>query len=199
MKFTPENGKITLAAKDIGDFVEICISDTGVGISSENIKKVFAIDEKFTSKGTNNEDGTGLGLILCKEFVEKNEGHICIESEIDKGSSFYFTLKKAQNTKNNMVNNVENILKQIKKFPIETEKSFCDEILRGTNKPVATFSIKEMTELPVRIKSVAQKYNFPVFINYSAILRQALSDFDIDTMVILQKALDDCIRKLYKN
>jgi ligand-binding sensor domain-containing protein/signal transduction histidine kinase len=73
-------------------FIEVQVKDQGVGISAENLQKLFHIDVKFKSKGTKGETGTGLGLILCKEFVEKNDGKIWAESKEGEGSSFFFTI-----------------------------------------------------------------------------------------------------------
>jgi signal transduction histidine kinase len=92
IKFTPENGKIDIKAVNQGKFIEISVNDNGVGISEENKKRLFKIEENFTTKGTSNEKGTGLGLILCQEFVEKNGGRIWVESELGKGTSFIFIL-----------------------------------------------------------------------------------------------------------
>ena len=92
LKFS-ENGQITVSAEKINDFVTVCVQDTGVGISPADQEKLFSQNENLTRKGTQNEKGTGLGLILCKEFVEANGGKIWVDSEIDKGSKFYFTVK----------------------------------------------------------------------------------------------------------
>ena len=73
----------------------VTVCDTGMGINLENQKKLFKIEENFTTFGTNNEKGTGLGLILCKEFVEINGGKIWVESEEEKGTCFHFTIPKA--------------------------------------------------------------------------------------------------------
>jgi two-component system sensor histidine kinase/response regulator len=89
IKFTPEHGMVSISAKQKDDFVEISISDTGVGLKSEDVDKLFRIDVNQTTVGTSKEKGTGLGLILCKEFVEKNGGTIGVESEEGKGSRFY--------------------------------------------------------------------------------------------------------------
>jgi len=94
IKFTPKNGKIKIDAKSDNDFIEIAVSDTGVGLTKETIGKLFKIETSFSKKGTENETGTGLGLLLCKEFVEKHGGKIWAESEEGKGSSFYFTVPK---------------------------------------------------------------------------------------------------------
>lgn len=92
IKFTPENGNISIHLIKQADFCEITIKDSGVGISPEDIQKIFRIDSNHSTLGTNGEKGTGLGLILCKEFIEKHNGKIWVESVIGKGSRFIFTL-----------------------------------------------------------------------------------------------------------
>jgi len=92
IKFTPENGQIEISAQETENDIELSIQDNGVGIKSEDIDKLFRIDVSYTTPGTAKEKGTGLGLILCKEFVEKNGGKIGIETEEGKGSRFYFSL-----------------------------------------------------------------------------------------------------------
>jgi signal transduction histidine kinase len=94
IKFTHPQGQITISAESKKDKVEIAISDNGVGIKNENVEKLFRIAENQTTLGTKNERGTGLGLILCKEFIEKHGGKIWVESEAGKGSKFYFTIPK---------------------------------------------------------------------------------------------------------
>ncbi len=93
VKFTPNNGKVTIdcRTKDNKECI-IVVKDTGIGISKENIKKLFRIDEYFSTSGTAGESGTGLGLIICKEFIEKNKGSFHIESELNNGASFIFSL-----------------------------------------------------------------------------------------------------------
>ncbi len=97
IKFTKEGGTITVSAEEKDNFINITVQDSGVGISEENINKLFKIDSNHTTQGTNKERGTGLGLILCKELVEMNGGKIWVESEIGKGTKFIFTLPKANN------------------------------------------------------------------------------------------------------
>ena len=92
IKFTPQNGEIKITAQQTQNEVKICIADNGVGISDEDVANLFRIDSKVKRRGTNNEDGSGLGLILCKEFVDKNNGVIWAESSPGKGSAFYVTL-----------------------------------------------------------------------------------------------------------
>ena len=96
IKFTPENGSIKIGAQDTGKFVEVTIADTGVGIKKKDIKKLFRIDTDFSTPGTAKEKGTGLGLVLCKEFITMNNGDIRVESEIGKGSRFIVSLPKGE-------------------------------------------------------------------------------------------------------
>jgi len=92
LKFTPKNGKIKVFARMKEDQAEISVSDTGVGMSAETIEKLFKIETSFTTRGTENEKGTGLGLLLCKEFIHKLGGRIMVESEPGKGSIFCITI-----------------------------------------------------------------------------------------------------------
>ena len=92
VKFTRSGGKIVLSARNFGDTVEISVTDNGIGITPENMDKLFCIDCNVISYGTAGEQGTGLGLILCKEFIEKNSGTIRIKSDVGIGSTFTITL-----------------------------------------------------------------------------------------------------------
>jgi len=92
VKFTDKEGSVKVSAMERDGYVEVRVEDKGVGISQENIKKLFRIDVKFKSAGTGGETGTGLGLILCKEFVEKNGGEIWVESGDGAGSAFIFNI-----------------------------------------------------------------------------------------------------------
>ncbi len=92
IKFTQHGGNIQLQANLNNSHVEIEVQDSGIGIPDEDIPKLFRIDVQHTTTGTDNEQGTGIGLILCKEFIEKHGGKIWAESEQGKGSKFKFTV-----------------------------------------------------------------------------------------------------------
>jgi signal transduction histidine kinase len=92
IKFTNNGGHIYINAEKNSENIVISVSDNGIGISDDDLKKLFDISEVLTKKGTAGESGTGLGLLLCKEFVEKHNGKIWVESEIGKGSDFKFSL-----------------------------------------------------------------------------------------------------------
>jgi PAS domain S-box-containing protein len=92
IKFTSKDGSITVSSITSSNMIEVSINDTGVGMDDTTKKKLFQLDDTVSKTGTDNESGTGLGLLLCKEFVEKHGGKIRVESEPGKGSSFIFTL-----------------------------------------------------------------------------------------------------------
>jgi signal transduction histidine kinase len=91
LKFTPSKGKININISEENEFVMVAIKDTGIGIQQEDLPKLFKIDENITIKNKEAR-GSGLGLILCKELIEINKGEIFVESEVGKGSTFYFTM-----------------------------------------------------------------------------------------------------------
>jgi PAS domain S-box-containing protein len=92
IKFTPEKGKVTISARRNGKWAEVEVSDTGVGISADKAARLFRLDEKTSTVGTGGETGTGLGLHLCKEMVERQGGRIQVKSTEGEGSAFRFTL-----------------------------------------------------------------------------------------------------------
>jgi PAS domain S-box-containing protein len=97
VKFTHKGGSITISAKQVeGNQVRISVKDNGIGMNQQMIDDIFTLDVKTTRPGTEGEPSTGLGLILCKEFIEKHGGKIWVESEEGKGSTFSFSLPARQ-------------------------------------------------------------------------------------------------------
>ena len=94
IKFTNSGGEITICASEIKSNIEIAVRDNGIGISSEIQRNLFKIEGIRSTAGTNNEKGAGLGLLLCKEFIERHNGNFQISSKPGKGSEFKFTLPK---------------------------------------------------------------------------------------------------------
>ena len=92
IKFTNTGGRVDISTRVEEESVTVFVKDTGVGISEELINRLFSIHNKSTSRGTNNEQGSGLGLILCHDFIKQNGGELFIESKINEGSTFYFTI-----------------------------------------------------------------------------------------------------------
>ena len=95
IKFTPAAGTVTVAAQPLGTMWEITVTDSGMGISTADREKIFGQGGPHTTLGTAREKGTGLGLLLCKDFVERNGGKLSFESEVGQGSTFRFTLPAA--------------------------------------------------------------------------------------------------------
>ncbi|MGE5409481.1 MAG: sensor histidine kinase, partial [Clostridiales bacterium] len=94
IKFTSRGGTVKISVNELVKYFEISVSDNGLGIPQKDIDKLFRIDVHHTTAGTGNEKGTGLGLILCKELIEKNGGKIWAESTLGEGATFRFTLPK---------------------------------------------------------------------------------------------------------
>ena len=92
IKFTMPGGEITITAEVKQSEIVLFVRDTGIGMSKKRMEELFVIEKNYSTPGTNNERGTGLGLILCREFVEKHGGKIWVESEEGKGSTFYISL-----------------------------------------------------------------------------------------------------------
>jgi len=94
IKFSQPSSKICISAQQSTETITISVADNGVGIKNEDIGKLFRIDESYSTMGTNQEKGSGLGLLICKEFIEKHSGHILVESELGKGSTFKILIPK---------------------------------------------------------------------------------------------------------
>lgn len=92
IKFSKEDSQISICVSKVGEFIQFSVVDQGVGISKDNMDILFELDKHIVTKGTNNEKGTGLGLILCKDFIDKNGGEIWVESQLDIGTKVHFTV-----------------------------------------------------------------------------------------------------------
>lgn len=92
LKFTNEGGRVEVSVEQKNEMAAITVTDNGVGIPKENISKLFNLDSQLSTTGTNNEEGTGLGLLICKELVNKNGGSITVNSIVGKGTAFTFTV-----------------------------------------------------------------------------------------------------------
>jgi signal transduction histidine kinase len=92
IKFTRNHGKIEIYSMPVGEFIEVTVSDNGIGIEDKDKTKLFKSDFNESKPGTDNEKGSGLGLVICKRFVDRHQGKIWIENKNEKGSAFKFTL-----------------------------------------------------------------------------------------------------------
>jgi signal transduction histidine kinase len=94
LKFSNRGQSLTVGAREEGDFLTVSIRDTGIGMDAETLEQLFRPGNKPSNRGTDGERGTGFGLVLCREFVEKNGGEIWAESEVGRGSTFFFSLPR---------------------------------------------------------------------------------------------------------
>jgi signal transduction histidine kinase len=112
LKFTPRGGEVNVTAKvksaepetetdEAAELIEVTVTDTGVGMSQESLENIFRLDVSTSTPGTEKEEGTGLGLIICKEMIEQNGGHIWVESESGKGTTVGFSVPPAQEPPHN--------------------------------------------------------------------------------------------------
>jgi signal transduction histidine kinase len=97
IKFTKPGGEITISARVNSDELIVSVGDNGVGMDKKQLNKLFRIEENSSTKGTQNEEGTGLGLVLCKEFILRHQGKIWVESTLGAGSKFFFTIPQEKN------------------------------------------------------------------------------------------------------
>ena len=95
IKFSHSESVVTINGYKLDNQIIIQVVDKGIGISPENQSKLFKLEESFSTQGTNREEGTGLGLIVCQEYVELNEGNISVESNANDGTTFTITLPSA--------------------------------------------------------------------------------------------------------
>ncbi len=206
IKFTDKGGLITISVKPSSSirFIEFKVKDTGRGIKPENIDKLFNIDSKFTSEGTAGERGSGLGLSLVKEIVEKHGGKITVESKYGKGSEFKFTLPIASENilivDSNKTDRIlySKILKNITpEYSIDIAsngKEALDKI--STSPPALIITEHQMPEMngyefvKEMIKSEAIKTS-PVIVLSSSIDRNSAADYtDLGIEYVFQKPVD---------
>jgi hypothetical protein len=145
LKFTPPQGTITLTARQCEQKIEIGIADTGIGIAEADIPNLLRLDNRTTTLGTAGEHGTGLGLPLCNELIEKNKGTLQITSILDQGTTVLLTLPASAPTHRASAQTVsvnvdkEHILQALKQLPEET--------LTDLLNAVETFNLTQTTTL----------------------------------------------------
>jgi len=134
IKFTYENGTIKISTEEKDNHILIAISDNGIGMSAEQLEKLFSIKRGQSRLGTNNEKGTGLGLVICKDFIEKNNGTLTVESEPGKGSTFFCSFPAGDVI---LTNNMEANSSEVDRSDTK-ENNFATDILEvnGAEKPI---------------------------------------------------------------
>ncbi len=194
LKFTPKGGSITINAQETvnnqKNYIEVSVCDTGVGMSNEKVEKLFRIDQNVSTTGTEKEQGTGIGLILCKEFIEKNKGKISVESTAGEGSIFRFILPKSETEQgkcveckhiidNRNIDKIATVLKQINKTNDNELLKKLSVSFRQANKSLAITDIKEFAS---QLQHAGNHYNIPEFVTLAQKLQVDLKSFHIENI-----------------
>ncbi|MCF8365914.1 MAG: PAS domain S-box protein [Bacteroidales bacterium] len=186
IKFTPENGEIIIGAKAAANNKAlIYIRDNGVGIPEKDMDLLFDAGNNYTTIGTNKEKGTGIGLIICKDFVERNGGIIWAESDPDgsrgsKGSTFYFTLdntNKIKTCKSNCIQNLKRVNTQIKQNQ-ELHNYFLRTIIPFFRHTYQKFSNEEINCFVDEMKRLSEKHHIEEFKTFSIMIADSLISND---------------------
>jgi len=206
IKFTPQGGRITISA-GIGEnnTAVIAVKDTGIGMSKEMLDNIFRIDVKSNRPGTEGEPSTGLGLLLCKEFIEKHGGKIWVESEEGKGSVFYFTLPYNGVTKEKIV--IKKVVKEDRaESQINPEGSGLKILIAEDDKiseKLITMAVKRFSKEVLKVRTgveavetfrnnpdidlVLMDIKMPDMDGYNAV--RQIRQFNKDVIIIAQTAL----------
>jgi len=203
VKFTPKNGKVSVDAKPVpGKLVEISIRDSGMGMSETMRSKLFKLNENIGRHGTEGEPTSGLGLILCKDFIEKNGGKIWVESKVNAGSTFYFTLPCCSdvnpttslvsqvpvNTKNTIPGNLKILIAdddEASEMLISIAlKSFSREILVARTGIEAVEVCRENTDIDL----ILMDFKMPLMNGYEA--TRFIRQFNTRVVIIAQTAFE---------
>lgn len=201
VKFTPHGGLIIVSARPIAEGrVEISIKDNGIGMSADFITNLFHLDANTSRRGTDGEPSSGLGLIICKDFIEKHNGRFWVESEPDNGTTVYFTLPFGDHNKakNINVNDIQHgkYGGQVKKLKIliaeddETSdilltlalKKYCNDFLHANTGVKAVESVAENPDIDVVLMDV----KMPEMDGYEAV--RQIRMFNSDIIIIAQTA-----------
>ena len=203
VKFTPKNREICISAMSIpGNLIEISIKDSGMGMSEEMCRKLFQLNENIGRIGTEGEPTSGLGLILCKDFIEKNGGQIWAESEENEGSIFYFTLPSCMevNSKTTLpyplYNTIENTSPEKLKILIVDDdeasemlisialKIFSKEIIKAKTGIEAVEACRENPDIDL----ILMDFKMPLMNGYEA--TRYIRQFNTNVIIIAQTAFE---------
>jgi PAS domain S-box-containing protein len=205
-KFTPKNKSVWVEAKEIEKnntkYVRVCVCDSGVGIPEDRSSKLFDIGSSSSTKGTENEAGTGLGLILCKEFVEKNGGELWVESRLNEGSKFYFTLPYAEASEKDKTaflipdnSSITEIKMAISGLSDDTSNLIMQQLLERYTLVRKTSSLESIKALSDSFVFFGEKHDISKLKEIGISIKDLLKEFDIasinETIKILNLLFDE--------
>lgn len=202
IKFSNPNGEIILLCKILKNLmIECSVQDNGVGIAEKDLNKLFKRDESYSTQGTNNERGTGIGLLLCKDFIEINGGEIRVESRVGEGSTFYFTLPPVFVRRNKDEEDIIIKFSIIKSAIIKNDKIsevFIKEIIpnfRYTFKNLSKNQLESFIELLNHFKN---NYKINELNEFSKRLTKSSANYDINNINICMNYFEKLIDSIEK-
>lgn len=196
IKFTKKNGYIKVNHKVINDSIIISISDNGIGMSNETKESLFKIDSYSSTKGTANETGTGLGLIICKEFTEANKGIISVESVQGKGSTFTITLpyNLKQEEKQKEESDKENVYKEFIHEIVNNQKLrnlFTAKIIDEAIKVEKAASVHAIKDFANELILIGETFKSNIVSSFAYELLDATNTYDFKKMLNMLKAFHE--------
>lgn len=196
IKFTEKSGSIYVNANVEEDFVSIEVKDTGIGIDRKDINKLFRIDSNFSTEGTGKERGTGLGLVLCNEFVERHGGKITVESEKGTGSVFKFTIPKGKtNLNTNRLQSKNDLLKKLIKTN-GAKEGLKQDIVPKLKRLQEAFSSENVVLLANEVRIFSHTFDIPEFNELYNEMIKHLESLDIERINICIDDLKVILSKL---
>ncbi len=202
VKFTPKEGRILVSAKPVSkNWIEISIEDTGIGMGKTLLEDLFRISGNTGRKGTDDEPSTGLGLIICKDYIEKHRGILSVESQEGKGSIFRFTLPLSNEQDEKIVNLAEHYIKQKQKLKILiaeddeisaqliliTLRPFSKELLIAQSGAEAVEICRNNPDIDLVLMDI----KMPGLNGYEA--TREIRSFNTDMVIVGQSAYDDIV------
>lgn len=201
IKYTPKGGKIYLGCELVGNnAVRVYVKDTGIGMKQETVPKLFEIEETFTTPGTAKEQGTGLGLILVKEFIDKNNGDIQVESQKGEGTTISFTLKsvEAENKcKQNCFGSFDALYSNLKKNPVAL-KILLDDIALHHKECYKSYSSRKVMAFSDMVMQFAKQYQLNKFEQFASKIKTSMKNFDVNQLNICFGEFDKLLTFLQK-
>ncbi len=200
IKYTPSGGEIFVGCKKAGnEATEVFIKDTGIGIDEKIIPDLFRIDKTFSTPGTSQEQGTGLGLILVKDFVEKNNGKIHIESEKGKGTTFTITLKSVKDEakcKKDCFGSFEKVNEKVSKLTRDDQYELLNTIYNHHRECYKSYSSRKVNVFSDRLYAFAEKHNLKEFKRFAERIKESMNKFDINQLNICFDEFDEIMLQL---
>ncbi len=195
LNFTPSLGKITILGRQKEMMAEISVIDTGIGIAPEDLSKLFRIDAHPAKIGTAESKGAGLGLVICKEIIQRCNGEISIKSELSKGTAVTFTLPLYQEqliSGADMKKLIPDFIEEMKddmtrfgKLPAAFVETCNSSLLPKYNEVRSVMSLENINDFATEIQHTGEKYNIPSFIHYGDHLSSLTQTHQIDKILKL--------------